>query len=257
MADIMPTDGSTLLRNVLVVGGSQPNIGDQVVVQTVRGRQQIISSAGVPATQSGASMVIVAPVTSGSVGANADMVDGLHAATNGLNAHVVATDSTGGGEISGLFSVPGIISITAPATTKPGMLWLSDTSTTYMPGPFRLLLESSATVDTRISSFAAGGPAIPTDTFPVLRSGNNIRLSVGDVSALSLPIGGGTVTGVITSTVSTGTPPFVITSTDLVLLLNADMVDGLHAADFTSAGILTDSNGDVLSDSNGIVLTEF
>jgi len=63
-----------------------------------------------------------------------------------------------------------------------------------------------------------------------------------------------TLTGQLTSTVATGTAPFVIASTTAVANLNADLVDGLHASSLvqtsgaqTIAGVKTFSDNMVLS----------
>lgn len=52
--------------------------------------------------------------------------------------------------------------------------------------------------DTKISALAAGAPAVSTDVIPIQRGAANNSLTVGDISALSLPIGGGTLTGPLT-----------------------------------------------------------
>lgn len=49
--------------------------------------------------------------------------------------------------------------------------------------------------DKKLSELAAGTPAQLTDKFPILRGATNLTLTIGDISALSLPIGGGTLTG--------------------------------------------------------------
>lgn len=60
-------------------------------------------------------------------------------------------------------------------------------------------------------------------------------LTQANAASSYVELSGDTMTGVLTSTVTTGTAPFTIASTTTVTNLNADMLDGNHAAAFATA----------------------
>ncbi len=77
----------------------------------------------------------------------------------------------------------------------------------------------------------------------------NISAGTHNHDAAYVNVGGDTMTGALTSTVATGTAPFVVASTTKVTNLNADALDGLDSTGFMSATAdnWVDAGGDAMT----------
>ncbi len=77
----------------------------------------------------------------------------------------------------------------------------------------------------------------------------NISAGTHNHDAAYVGVGGDTMTGQLTSTVATGTAPFVVASTTKVTNLNADALDGLDSTDFMPASTdnWVDAGGDTMT----------
>jgi hypothetical protein len=108
-------------------------------------------------------------------------------------------------------------------------------------GGRRLLLDDGAG---GVLTIEYAGPGSGTFTFP---TGSSTTVAFGTLAGQTLAWDGDswepmsnllnngtnvTVTGQLISELPSGTAPFVVASTDVVTNLNADMLDGMHAADF-------------------------
>jgi hypothetical protein len=100
------------------------------------------------------------------------------------------------------------------------------------------------------NAFVVEDEANPDATHFVINSAGSVGIGKTNPIALLDVDGGSRFTGQITSTVATGAQPFVVASTTSVTNLNADMLDGSHASDFSPSshshsGVLQPIDGDL------------
>ena len=128
-------------------------------------------------------------------------------------------------------------------------------SNSIFSGP-SVIADSSSGTALRITQTGTGNAFVvedeanPDETHFVVNSGGYVGIGKTDPLAL-LDVGGNSrFSGQITSTVATGAAPFVVASTTSVTNLNADMLDGSHASDFSPSshdhsGMLQPIDGDL------------
>jgi hypothetical protein len=95
-----------------------------------------------------------------------------------------------------------------------------------------------------------------TVSYPIVFDIANGRIGVGTTSpSEKIDVSGGNIRAVqLKSTATTGTAPFVVSSTTTVTNLSADMVDGLHASQFLRSDADTTYNGTTLTVNGNIVM---
>jgi len=111
-------------------------------------------------------------------------------------------------------------------------------SNSIFSGP-AVIADSSSGTALRITQTGTGNALVvedeinPDATHFVINSDGYVGIGKTDPIALLDVDGGSRFSGQITSTVATGAAPIVVASTTSVTNLNADMLDGSHASDFS------------------------